>query len=92
MLQTYSFFRYYTIQKSENSGPWVTVPQRVDPGVTVFTVTDLKPYTNYRFRIQATNDIGPSSFSHESPQVRTLQAGNLLLFFECCAVFLFLIL
>lgn len=67
--------RYYTIQKSENAGPWVTVPQRVDPSVTSYTVTDLKPFTNYRFRIQATNDIGPSAFSHESPQVRTLPAA-----------------
>lgn len=72
----FSYCRYYTIQKSENSGVWVTVPQRVDPAVTSFTVTDLKPFTNYRFRIQATNDIGPSAYSHESPQVRTLPAGK----------------
>lgn len=70
------FYRYYTIQKSENAGAWITVPERVDPSVTVFTVNELKPFTNYRFRIQATNDIGPSAFSHESPQVRTLPAGK----------------
>ncbi len=68
--------RYYTIQKSENSGPWLSVPLKVDPALTVFTVTDLRPSTNYRFRIQATNDIGPSPFSRESPLVKTLQAGK----------------
>ncbi|XP_050437025.1 protein sidekick isoform X2 [Adelges cooleyi] len=67
--------RYYTVQKSEEVGPWTTIPERLDPSVTSYTVQDLRPFTLYRFRIQATNDIGPSSFSHESPQVRTLPAS-----------------
>ena len=54
---------------------WSTVPRRVDPSVTSYTVTDLKPFTTYCFRIQAINDIGPSAFSPESPQVRTLPAA-----------------
>nr|CAD7457346.1 unnamed protein product [Timema tahoe] len=67
--------RYYTVQYSENSGPWQTVPERVDPQVTSYTVADLKPFTSYMFRIQATNDIGPSGWSPESSSVQTLPAA-----------------
>lgn len=63
--------RYYTVQKMENGGPWLSLSERVDPQVTSYTVSNLKPYTLYRFRIQATNDIGPSRFSPESIEVRT---------------------
>jgi protein sidekick len=68
-------FRYYTVQYAENSGPWQTVPERVDPQVTSYTVASLKPFTAYRFRIQATNDIGPSGWSVQSDVARTLPAG-----------------
>ncbi|XP_026815472.1 protein sidekick isoform X3 [Rhopalosiphum maidis] len=68
----YAPLRYYTVQKSEEIGPWTTIPERIDPSITSYTIQDLLPFTLYRFRIQATNDIGPSSYSHESPQVRTL--------------------
>ncbi|XP_033229948.1 protein sidekick isoform X4 [Belonocnema kinseyi] len=64
--------RYYTIQQSENSGPFQTIPERVNPSLTSYTANSLKPYTYYQFRIQATNDIGPSSWSTESSQVQTL--------------------
>ncbi|KAJ8966484.1 hypothetical protein NQ317_018469 [Molorchus minor] len=67
--------RYYTVQKMENGGPWQTIPERVDPQLTSYTVSGLKPYTLYRFRIQATNDIGPSRFSPESIEVRTYPAA-----------------
>ncbi|XP_046680839.1 protein sidekick isoform X3 [Homalodisca vitripennis] len=67
--------RYYTVQLAEGVGPWVSIQERVDPGVTSYTATALKPYTSYRFRIQATNDIGPSGWSVESSQVRTLPAA-----------------
>lgn len=59
----------------ENNGPWQSLPERVDPQLTSYTVTELKPFTSYKFRIQATNDIGPSSFSPESVEVRTYPAG-----------------
>lgn len=68
----YAPLRYYTVQKSEEIGPWTTIPERIDPSITSYTIQDLLPFTLYRFRIQATNDIGPSTYSHESPQVRTL--------------------
>lgn len=67
--------RYYTVQKMENGGPWQSLPERVDPQLTSYTVSDLKPFTLYRFRIQATNDIGPSRFSPESIEVRTYPAA-----------------
>lgn len=55
----------------------MNIPERVDPSVTSYTATHLKPFTHYRFRIQAINDIGPSGWSVESAQVRTLPAGML---------------
>ncbi|CAG9861808.1 unnamed protein product [Phyllotreta striolata] len=67
--------RYYTVQKMENGGPWQSLPERVDPQLTSYTVADLKPFTLYRFRIQATNDIGPSQYSPESVEVRTYSAA-----------------
>ncbi|XP_017480193.1 PREDICTED: protein sidekick-like, partial [Rhagoletis zephyria] len=67
--------RYYTVQMRENDGPWSLLPERVDPALTSYTATSLKPYTTYQFRIQATNDLGPSAFSRESIVVRTLPAA-----------------
>lgn len=60
----------------EIPGTWQTVPERVDPQITSYTLTNLKPFTFYKFRIQATNDIGPSRFSPESIDVRTFPAGT----------------
>ncbi|PNF38721.1 Protein sidekick [Cryptotermes secundus] len=71
----FSPLRYYTVQYAENSGPWQTVPERVDPQVTSYTVASLKPFTSYRFRIQATNDIGPSGWSVQSDVAQTLPAA-----------------
>ncbi|XP_022907752.1 protein sidekick isoform X2 [Onthophagus taurus] len=67
--------RYYTVQKAENNGPWSSIPERVDPQLTSYTVSNLKPFTFYKFRIRATNDIGPSGFSPESMEVRTYPAA-----------------
>lgn len=67
--------RYYTVQQSENSGPFQTIPERVEPTLTSHTANNLKPFTLYQFRIQATNDIGPSAWSTESVQVQTLPAA-----------------
>uniref|UniRef100_A0A1I8MGF2 Uncharacterized protein n=1 Tax=Musca domestica TaxID=7370 RepID=A0A1I8MGF2_MUSDO len=67
--------RYYTVQMRENEGPWTLLPERVDPSLTSYTATNLRPHTTYQFRIQATNDLGPSAFSRESIIVRTLPAA-----------------
>lgn len=39
----------------------------------------LKPFTSYKFRVKATNDIGDSEYSEESESLTTLQAGQHLL-------------
>ncbi|KAH8387797.1 hypothetical protein KR093_009477, partial [Drosophila rubida] len=67
--------RYYTVQMRENEGPWQPLPERVDPALSSYTALGLRPHTTYQFRIQATNDLGPSSFSRESVLVRTLPAA-----------------
>ncbi|XP_051864769.1 protein sidekick isoform X11 [Drosophila albomicans] len=67
--------RYYTVQMRENEGPWQPLPERVDPALSSYTALGLRPHTTYQFRIQATNDLGPSPFSRESILVRTLPAA-----------------
>lgn len=67
--------RYYTVQLRENEGPWTSLMERVHPSVTSYTAAFLRPHTTYQFRIQATNDLGPSAFSRESIEVRTLPAA-----------------
>lgn len=67
--------RYYTVQFRENEGPWTSLSERVDPSVNIYTATALRPHTTYQFRTQATNDLGPSAYSRESIEVRTLPAA-----------------
>ncbi|XP_013182226.1 PREDICTED: protein sidekick isoform X2 [Papilio xuthus] len=71
----YAPLRYYTVQQKEEGGTWQTLPERVDPFATSYTVDGLKPYTGYQFRIRATNDIGPSRYSNATEMVRTLPAA-----------------
>lgn len=71
----YAPLRYYTVQLRENEGQWASLSERIDPAITSFTATALRPYTIYQFRIQATNDLGPSAYSKESIEVRTLPAA-----------------
>ena len=66
--------RYYTAQISSQGGPWWSYPTKIDPTLRVYTITNLKPFTSYQFRIKATNDIGDSNWSQESPITRTLPA------------------
>lgn len=47
--------------------PWSLVPN---------SLHRLKPFTSYKFRVKATNDIGDSEFSEESESLTTLQAGQ----------------
>ncbi len=71
----YAPFRHYLVQLSENGGGWQTVPEPVDPAQTSYTVQGLRPYTEYKFRLQAVNDIGPSGWSRESNATKTLAAA-----------------
>ncbi|XP_078691032.1 protein sidekick-2-like isoform X2 [Branchiostoma floridae x Branchiostoma belcheri] len=68
--------RYYIVQTYKGSrGPWVNRPERVDPSLSVYVLTDLQPYTTYKVRIRAANDIGESDWSLESNTFTTLQAA-----------------
>ncbi|ELR50265.1 Protein sidekick-2, partial [Bos mutus] len=46
-----------------------------DADCRVCCVWKLKPFTSYKFRVKATNDIGDSEFSEESEPLTTLQAA-----------------
>lgn len=68
--------RYYTIQTRElPSGRWALHSASVSHNASTFLVDRLKPFTSYKFRVKATNDIGDSEFSEESEPLTTLQAA-----------------
>ena len=75
----YAPLRYYVVQYSENNGPWILVPEQVDPTLNSYTVKHLLPFTSYKFRIQAVNDIGPSGWSEESDLTKTLPSAPTVL-------------
>ncbi|XP_022645750.1 protein sidekick-like isoform X5 [Varroa destructor] len=69
--------RYYLVQQYEpySHKSWKTLPTKIDPQVTSFTVTGLRPSTVYQFRLEAVNDIGSSGWSAESNRTKTLPAA-----------------
>ncbi|XP_053310046.1 protein sidekick-2 [Spea bombifrons] len=68
--------RYYTIQTRElPKGHWVVHSASVSHNATATIVNRLKPFTSYKFRVKATNDIGDSRYSEESESLTTLQAA-----------------
>uniref|UniRef100_A0A8D1DRC7 Protein sidekick-2 n=1 Tax=Sus scrofa TaxID=9823 RepID=A0A8D1DRC7_PIG len=68
--------RYYTIQTRElPGGRWALHSASVSHNASTFVVDRLKPFTSYKFRVKATNDIGDSEFSEESEPLTTLQAA-----------------
>ncbi|XP_072737349.1 protein sidekick-2 isoform X1 [Ciconia boyciana] len=68
--------RYYTVQTRElPDGEWVLHSASVSRNATAFVVDRLKPFTSYKFRVKATNDIGDSEYSEESESLTTLQAA-----------------
>uniref|UniRef100_G3TZH8 Sidekick cell adhesion molecule 2 n=1 Tax=Loxodonta africana TaxID=9785 RepID=G3TZH8_LOXAF len=68
--------RYYTVQMRElPSGRWALHSASVSHNASSFMVDRLKPFTSYKFRVKATNDIGDSEFSEESESLTTLQAA-----------------
>uniref|UniRef100_A0A670HQN0 Sidekick cell adhesion molecule 2 n=1 Tax=Podarcis muralis TaxID=64176 RepID=A0A670HQN0_PODMU len=69
--------RYYTVQTRElPDGKWVLHSASVNHNTTSFIVNRLKPFTTYKFRVKATNDIGDSEYSEESESLTTLQAPS----------------
>ncbi|NXS91194.1 SDK2 protein, partial [Jacana jacana] len=68
--------RYYTVQSRElPDGEWALHSASVSRNATTFIVDRLKPFTSYKFRVKATNDIGDSEYSEESESLTTLQAA-----------------
>ncbi|XP_073323462.1 protein sidekick-1 [Pagrus major] len=66
--------RYFTLQVKElPSGDWKTHTADIPYNVTTWTVDRLKPFTSYKFRMLATNDVGDSVLSKETEAVTTLQ-------------------
>uniref|UniRef100_A0A8C0LET6 Sidekick cell adhesion molecule 2 n=1 Tax=Canis lupus dingo TaxID=286419 RepID=A0A8C0LET6_CANLU len=69
--------RYYTVQTRElPGGRWALHSASVSHNASAFVVDRLKPFTSYKFRVKATNDIGDSEFSEESEPLTTLQAAG----------------
>ncbi|KAM4584441.1 protein sidekick-1-like isoform 2-T2 [Odontesthes bonariensis] len=66
--------RYFTLHLKElPNGAWKTHVADIPHNVTSWTVDRLKPFTSYKFRMLATNDVGDSVLSKETEAVTTLQ-------------------
>ncbi|XP_047434773.1 protein sidekick-1-like isoform X2 [Mugil cephalus] len=66
--------RYFTLQHKElPSGDWKTHTADIPHNVTSWIVDRLKPFTSYKFRMLATNDVGDSVLSKETEAATTLQ-------------------
>ncbi|XP_047569359.1 protein sidekick-1 isoform X2 [Lutra lutra] len=66
--------RYFTVQVRElPRGEWQTYSSSVSHEATACAVERLRPFTSYKLRLKATNDIGDSDFSAETDAVTTLQ-------------------
>ncbi|XP_034525634.1 protein sidekick-1 isoform X5 [Ailuropoda melanoleuca] len=66
--------RYFTVQVRElPGGEWQTYSSSVSHEATACAVERLRPFTSYKLRLKATNDIGDSDFSGETDAVTTLQ-------------------
>ncbi|XP_062388932.1 protein sidekick-1 isoform X4 [Sardina pilchardus] len=66
--------RYFTLQTRElPDGDWLTHSSAIGHNCTSLDVNRLKPYTSYKLRMMATNDIGDSKYSKETDAVTTLQ-------------------
>lgn len=48
---------------------------QIDPLLSSYTVNDLKPFSTYKFRMQAVNDLGSSGWSKESNITQTLPSA-----------------
>uniref|UniRef100_A0A3Q1GEZ4 Sidekick cell adhesion molecule 1b n=1 Tax=Acanthochromis polyacanthus TaxID=80966 RepID=A0A3Q1GEZ4_9TELE len=69
-----SLLRYFTLQVKElPSRDWSTHTADIPHNVTSWTIDSLKPFTSYKFRMLATNDVGDSVLSRETDTATTLQ-------------------
>ncbi|XP_062868629.1 protein sidekick-1 isoform X2 [Trichomycterus rosablanca] len=66
--------RYFTLQLRQlPDGQWITHSSSISHNSTSCVVDRLKPYTSYKLRMMATNDIGDSKYSRETDAITTLQ-------------------
>uniref|UniRef100_A0A8C2PW60 Sidekick cell adhesion molecule 1a n=1 Tax=Cyprinus carpio TaxID=7962 RepID=A0A8C2PW60_CYPCA len=66
--------RYFTLQTRElPNGDWLTHSSAISHNYTSWEVDRLKPFTSYKLRMMATNDIGDSKYSQETDAITTLQ-------------------
>ncbi|XP_063027809.1 protein sidekick-1 isoform X2 [Melospiza melodia melodia] len=66
--------RYFTVQVRElPHGDWQTYSSSISHEATSCLIESLNPFTSYKLRVKATNDIGDSDFSTETEAVTTLQ-------------------
>ncbi|XP_027745265.1 protein sidekick-1 isoform X4 [Empidonax traillii] len=66
--------RYFTVQVRElPNGDWQTYSSSISHEATSCVIESLNPFTSYKLRVKATNDIGDSDFSAETEAVTTLQ-------------------
>ncbi|XP_053132291.1 protein sidekick-1 isoform X2 [Hemicordylus capensis] len=66
--------RYFTVQMKElPDGDWQTYSSSISHEATSCIIDRLNPFTSYKLRLKATNDIGDSDFGAETEAVTTLQ-------------------
>ncbi|XP_042293989.1 protein sidekick-1 isoform X3 [Sceloporus undulatus] len=66
--------RYFTVQMKElPDGDWKTYSSSINHEASSCTIDRLNPFTSYKLRLKATNDIGDSDFGAETEAVTTLQ-------------------
>ncbi|XP_047663711.1 protein sidekick-1 isoform X3 [Tachysurus fulvidraco] len=66
--------RYFTLQLRQlPDGDWIKHSSSISHNSTSYVVQWLKPYTSYKLRMMATNDIGDSKYSRETDAITTLQ-------------------
>ncbi|XP_015282694.1 PREDICTED: protein sidekick-1 [Gekko japonicus] len=66
--------RYFTVQIKElPDGDWQTYSSSISHEATSCLIDRLNPFTSYKLRLKATNDIGDSDFGAETEAATTLQ-------------------
>ncbi|XP_030067895.1 protein sidekick-1 [Microcaecilia unicolor] len=66
--------RYFTVQIRElPDGEWQTYSSSINHEASSCLVERLNPFTSYKLRLKATNDVGDSEFSAETKAVTTMQ-------------------
>ncbi|XP_059172379.1 protein sidekick-2-like [Physella acuta] len=63
--------RNFTAHYKKRDDSWRVVDQAIKPQSTSYVVQGLQPNSLYMFRMVATNDVGTSDFSNESPELQT---------------------